>query len=43
VKSKEVKPVLDSTWKFDDDGIKEAYRRIMTSHARGKVVIQVLD
>lgn len=43
VKRKEVIPVLDSTWRFDDDGVKEAYRRIMTGHARGKVVIRVLN
>jgi NADPH:quinone reductase-like Zn-dependent oxidoreductase len=43
VQSKEVKPVIDSTWKFDDDGIKGAYKKIMTCRARGKVVIKVVE
>lgn len=36
-----IKPVLDSVWKFDDEGIKAAYSIIMSHRARGKVVIKV--
>ena len=43
VDKKEIKPVLDSIWAFDDQGVKDAYRKIMTGHARGKVVIKVSD
>jgi reticulon-4-interacting protein 1, mitochondrial len=38
---KEIRPVVDSIWQFDD-GVKEAYSKIMSNHARGKVVIQVV-
>jgi len=34
-----VKPVIDSVYKFDD--VYSAYDKIMTGHARGKVVIEV--
>jgi len=34
-----VKPVIDSVHKFDD--VHSAYDKIMTEHARGKVVIEV--
>jgi reticulon-4-interacting protein 1, mitochondrial len=42
VQSRVIVPVLDSTWKFDDNGIKGAYAKIMTRHARGKVVIKIV-
>lgn len=41
MQNREMTPVLDSTWKFNDDGIKGAYARIMTGRARGKVVIKI--
>ena len=34
-----VKPVIDSLYKFDD--VYSAYDKLMTGHARGKVVIEV--
>ena len=34
-----VKPFIDSVYKFDD--VLSAYDRILTSHARGKVVVEV--
>ena len=34
-----VKPVIDSVYKFDD--VYSAYDKLMTGHARGKVVIEV--
>jgi len=34
-----VKPVIDSVHKFDD--VYSAYDKLMTRHARGKVVIEV--
>ena len=34
-----VKPVIDSVYKFDD--VYGAYDKLMTGHARGKVVIEV--
>ena len=34
-----VKPVIDSVYKFDD--VYSAYDKLMTRHARGKVVIEV--
>lgn len=43
IERKEVKPVLDSIWTFDADGIKGAYQKIMTGHAAGKVVIKIRD
>jgi len=35
-----VKPVIDSVYKFDD--VYSAYDKLMTEHARGKVVIEVV-
>ena len=35
-----VKPVVDSVHKFDD--VYSAYEKLMTGHARGKVVIEVV-
>jgi NADPH:quinone reductase-like Zn-dependent oxidoreductase len=43
VKGGKVKPVVDSVWEFDEEGVKGAYRTIMSGHARGKVVIKVLN
>ena len=34
-----VKPAIDSVYKFDD--VYSAYDKLMTGHARGKVVIEV--
>lgn len=34
-----IKPVIDSVYKFDD--VYGAYDKLMTTHARGKVVIEV--
>jgi len=36
----EVKPVIDSVYRFDD--VYSAYDKLMTGHARGKVVIEVV-
>jgi D-arabinose 1-dehydrogenase-like Zn-dependent alcohol dehydrogenase len=35
-----VKPVIDSVHRFDD--VYSAYDKLMTGHARGKVVIEVV-
>jgi reticulon-4-interacting protein 1, mitochondrial len=43
IERKEIKPVMDSTWAFDSEGIKGAYQKIMTGHAAGKVVIKIMD
>jgi NADPH:quinone reductase-like Zn-dependent oxidoreductase len=43
IDQREIKPVLDSVWEFTDEGVKDAYRKLMTFHARGKVVIKVSD
>lgn len=40
VEQKVLKPVLDSVWEFDDEGMKGAYTKIMSHHARGKVLIR---
>jgi reticulon-4-interacting protein 1, mitochondrial len=42
VKRKDIRPVLDSVWTFDDEGIKAAYQKIMSRRARGKVVIKIV-
>lgn len=42
IDKREVKPVVDSTWEFDAEGVKGAYGKIMGGHARGKVVIKVI-
>lgn len=34
-----VKPVIDSVYKFDE--VLSAYERILTSRARGKVVVEI--
>ena len=34
-----VKPVIDSVYKFDD--VLSAYDKILTSRARGKVVVEI--
>ena len=41
IERKEIKPILDSVWNFDADGVKGAYQKIMTGHAVGKVVIKI--
>ncbi|KAF7367257.1 Quinone oxidoreductase [Mycena sanguinolenta] len=38
-----VKPVLDSVHLFDQEGVTKAFEKLMTSHAKGKVVIKVSD
>lgn len=38
-RSGKVKPVIDSVYKFDD--VYSAYDKLMTGHARGKVVVEV--
>jgi NADPH:quinone reductase-like Zn-dependent oxidoreductase len=43
IQSKEIKPVLDSVWSFDDEGIKGAYQKLMTGHAAGNVVVKIRD
>lgn len=43
VKEGNLKPVVDSVWEFDEEGVKGAYRKIMAGHARGKVVIKVVN
>lgn len=43
IDQKQIRPVLDSIWEFNDQGIRDAYTKIMTHHARGKVVIKVSD
>jgi NADPH:quinone reductase-like Zn-dependent oxidoreductase len=43
IERKEIKPVLDSIWAFDSDGIRGAYQKIMTGHAAGKVVVKIRD
>jgi len=41
VEQKVFRPVIDSVWPFDDDGIKDAYKKIMSNRARGKVVVKM--
>lgn len=43
VERKELKSVVDSVWKFDDEGIKGAYEKLMGGHAAGKVVVKIHD
>jgi NADPH:quinone reductase-like Zn-dependent oxidoreductase len=38
-----VKPVVDSVHAFDEEGVKNAFEKLMTKHAKGKVVIKVSD
>ncbi|KAJ7275447.1 hypothetical protein B0H12DRAFT_1087369 [Mycena haematopus] len=38
-----VKPVVDSVHSFDREGVMAAFEKLMTSHAKGKVVIKVSD
>ena len=40
---KQIKPIVDSVWNFDDEGIKGAYQRIMTGHAAGKVIVKIRE
>jgi len=42
VDEKAVKTILDSEWPFDNHGIEEAYTRIMSHRARGKIVVKVV-
>ena len=42
IQRREIKPVLDSVWKFHEDDVKEAYRKLNSGHAAGKVVISVI-
>ena len=41
IERKEISPVLDSTWNFNDEGVKGAYEKIIGGHAAGKVVISL--
>jgi NADPH:quinone reductase-like Zn-dependent oxidoreductase len=43
VDEKHLKPVLDSVWNFDDEGIKGAYTKIKSGRSRGKVVIKIIE
>jgi len=43
IEGKEIRPIVDSIWTFDNDGIKEAYQKLLTGHAAGKVVIKIRD
>jgi len=43
IDQREIKPVLDSVWEFTNEGVKDAYTKLMTVHARGKVVIKISD
>ncbi|KAJ7664257.1 NAD-P-binding protein [Mycena rosella] len=36
-----VKPIVDSVFSFDREGVMAAYEKLMTNHAVGKVVIEV--
>ncbi|KAK7030764.1 quinone oxidoreductase [Favolaschia claudopus] len=36
-----VKPVIDSVFSFDD--VKQAFEKLMTKHAKGKVVVQISE
>ncbi|KAJ7175689.1 NAD(P)-binding protein [Mycena filopes] len=38
-----VKPIIDSVYAFDRDGVMKAYEKIMTKHAAGKVVVKVSE
>ncbi|KAF8884016.1 hypothetical protein BD779DRAFT_1674317 [Infundibulicybe gibba] len=35
----EIKPVIDSVYPFD--GVMDAYKRVMTSRAKGKIIVQI--
>ena len=43
IDQREIKPVLDSVWEFTNEGVKDAYTKLMTVHARGEVVIKISD
>ncbi|KAJ7145304.1 hypothetical protein C8R43DRAFT_1088689 [Mycena crocata] len=38
-----VKPIVDSVYSFDQDGVMKAYEKVMSNRAVGKVVIKVVD
>lgn len=42
VERREVKPVLDSVWGFEEEQVREAYRKLNTGHAAGKVIIKII-
>lgn len=35
----QAKPIIDSVYKFDD--VLSAYGKILTGHARGKIVVEI--
>jgi reticulon-4-interacting protein 1, mitochondrial len=41
VDREEIRPVVDSVWEFNDEGVKGAYSKIMSGHARGKVIVKI--
>jgi len=43
IERKEMVPILDSVWKFNDEDIKRAYEKIISGHAAGKVVISIRE
>jgi NADPH:quinone reductase-like Zn-dependent oxidoreductase len=36
-----VKPVVDSVFSFDPEGVMKAYERMMSGRAKGKVIVSV--
>ncbi|KAF8216311.1 hypothetical protein K438DRAFT_1797001 [Mycena galopus ATCC 62051] len=38
-----VKPIVDSVHSFDQEGVMQAFEKLMSKHAKGKVVIKVSD
>ncbi|KAJ7672629.1 hypothetical protein B0H17DRAFT_179667 [Mycena rosella] len=39
----DVKPIIDSVYSFDRDGVMKAYEKLMSKRAVGKVVVKVAD
>ncbi|KAJ7634143.1 NAD(P)-binding protein [Mycena polygramma] len=38
-----IKPIVDSVHTFDQEGVLEAFEKLMSKHARGKVVVKVAE
>ena len=43
IEKKEIKPIVDSVWSFDDEGVRKGYQRVISGHPAGKVVVKIRE
>jgi len=43
IERKEIKPIVDSVWNFDDQGVSGGYHRVVSGHPVGKVIVKIRE